>query len=272
MAIGGYLFFNQVTPSQYVNLNTDTPTPTASDKQKLMEVPLLKKIAFPQPTTINIGYTINASYPEVMLVSRPELAAEASDVFKRFAKTIVEDFQKEVADNEGASFAKGSDSELTMQYTPLLLSPTIISMRFDYSIYMSGAAHSDNQSKIINYDLENRTILQATDLFASSTTALSFLSTFTREALKKQLTDVSPQDYASQVFPGTTPTIDNFHDVGISPQGITVIFNPYQVAAYARGTITVQIPPKEKGGDFSTQVSEAIRLATENITEAEPVR
>jgi hypothetical protein len=78
------------------------------------------------------------------------------------------------------------------------------------------------------------------------------------------------------MLPGTAPTHENFQEIGITKAGLTVLFNPYQVAPYARGVPEVKIPLADMSPPLQTEelmsldVKEAIRMATDNIVEAEP--
>lgn len=221
--------------------------------------------------------TMNIKYPKVALVQHPVFAKEANDVIAAFVADMKSDFRKNVSEIVPGDTSKDFTSDLTMRFTPLLLSPTIISIRFDASEYIAGAAHPNNHVRILNYDFAKHLLLSPTDLFASSTQALPFLSTYTRNALRTLFTDMSEEELNLQMLPGTEPTHENFQEIGITKAGLTVLFNPYQVAAYARGVPEVRIPLTDMSPPFQAQelispdITEAIRMAKDNIVEAEPV-
>ena len=53
--------------------------------------------------------------------------------------------------------------------------------------------------------------------------------------------NISPEEWNTQVIPGTEPTTENFKEVAITKEGLLVIFNPYQIAPYAEGTQDILI-------------------------------
>lgn len=244
-------------------------------EHELVEVPILENTKDSLSDQI-LRFSIDIHEPKVLLARSPLYAKEANDVIHRFVDTIKGEFKNNVSEaaersrniNEPDSGDYASD--LTIRFTPLLLSPTMISIRFDVSEYYAGAAHPNNYARVLNYHFEKHQLLSSTDLFASSTQALPFLSDYTRSALQKTFSDVRPEEFAALVFPGTAPKSENFREVGITKNGLTVIFNPYQVAPYARGTVEVKIPLPDLENTISDETREAIRMANENIAEAEP--
>ncbi len=74
------------------------------------------------------------------------------------------------------------------------------------------------------------------DLFRNVRSALEIFSSFSREELLRQ--GFNP----SMVEPGTTPVAENFKLFLLNDQGLTLFFEPYQVAAWADGTIRLNIP------------------------------
>lgn len=221
-------------------------------------------------------FTINIQYPKISLIQYPTLAKEANDVIAAFVANIKNDFKKHIDEMPPNDVRKDFTNDLTMRFTPLLLSPTIISIRFDTSEYIAGAPHPNNHVRILNYNFSKHLVLSPADLFASSTQALPFLSTYSRSALRTLFVDMTEEELVIQMIPGTAPTHENFREVGITKTGLVVLFDPYQVAPYARGVLEVKIPladmhpPREESELISYDVKEAIRMATENIVEATP--
>lgn len=242
----------------------------------LVEVPVIISINN-ELTEQEKHLTMNIQYPKIALAQHPVLAKEANDVIAAFVENMKNDFRKNVSDISSEHMSDTFTSNLTMRFTPLLLSPTIISIRFDASEYIAGGAHPNNHVRILNYDFAKHLLLSPTDLFASSTQALPFLSSYSRIALHTLFTEVAEEKLTLQILLGTEPTHQNFQEVGITKTGLTVLFNPYQVAPYARGVPEVKIPlsemrlPVTTDNLLSADVEEAIRMANDNIVEAEPV-
>lgn len=234
-----------------------------------VEVPVLSDTAIVSSDQAK-RYNIEVHYPTVLLAQHPELAKDANAVIRAFASDTIATFTKEVDEMDSPNVPKEFTSDLFVRWSALLLSPTIISIRFDESEYTAGAAHPNSLSRILNYDMERHLLLQTPDLFASSTRAIPFLSTYTREKLKDILSDQPKELYDSQALPGTEPTTENFSVVGITKTGLLVVFSPYQVAPYARGTIQIAIPSSDIADELAPRVKESMIAATTNITEATP--
>lgn len=253
---------------------TDLPSQRGEARdQELFEVPALstKRIYESNPGS---RYTIDISYPEVSLATHPELAKEANDVIGGFLKDTQSKFIEQTKELFSPDVPTSFSSDLTMNWSSLLVSPSLLSIRFEYSAYIAGAAHPDHRSRILNYDLPNHRLLSTTDLFASSTQALPFLSVFSRAALRERLSDESADEFQEESRLGTEPTYENFQEVGITQEGLLIIFNPYQVAAYARGTIQIpvtltDISSASGSPGLSSSVLDAIRLSKENFRAAE---
>jgi hypothetical protein len=277
ISVSGFfaLLHAQKTDSTHAYASLTSEQVNASREDSLVEVPVVipvNDILADQQKR----FTMNIQYPNVALAQHPLFAKEANDVIAAFVANIKSDFQKSVTEIPSENTPKDFTSDLTMRFTPLLLSPTIISIRFDTSEYVAGAAHPSNHVRILNYDFAKHLLLSPTDLFASSTQALPFLSSYSRIALRTLFADMTEQEITAQMLPGTAPTHENFQEIGITKAGLTVLFNPYQVAPYARGVPEVKIPLADMSPPLQTEelmsldVKEAIRMANDNIVEAEP--
>lgn len=270
LLLGGTLWWlNQEKPKAEPISYTQEKSP----ENELIEVPLLKT-ANETLSDQALKFTIDVHYPSVHLLQNPLYAKEANDVINGFVDTITDEFKRNVNETnlsyQGNALGGDYTSDLTMRFTPLLLSPTIISLRFDVSEYYAGAAHPNNYARVLNYHFNKHQLLSTQDLFASSTQTFPFLSEYSRSALRGTFSDVSEEEFALQVFPGTATLAENWRTVGITKNGLTVIFNPYQVAPYARGIPEVKIPLRDIESYISDEVAEAIRMAEDNILEAEP--
>ncbi len=245
------------------------PASRTFDSGELVEVPALSDATIHNTDPV-LHYSVDVHYPKLALVGHPDLAKDANAVIEGFVQDAIEDFKTNVNEINTTTLPKEMESDYTMRYTPLLLSPTIISLRFDYSEYTAGAAHPNNMARVLNYDLKRHLLLSTADLFASTTAALPFLSTYTRVVLKDMMSSEPKEIFDQQTMPGTLPTHENFQEVALTKKGLLIIFNPYQVAPYARGTILVPIPVSDTRGILADASDEAIRLASSNIVESTP--
>ena len=246
--------------------------PVTSDSSllatKFIEVPAIKdneeKVSNPKNR-----FAYNVHYPSIGLIGHPNLAKEANTVIKTYVNDQISAFRENVADLNMDNAPRDFVSDFTMRWSTTLISPTIVSFRFDSSEYIAGSAHPNSRTSILIYDIERRTILSTSDIFASSTLALPFLSTYARTKLTNTSTEVTPEEEELIVM-GTAPTAENFASVAITPLGLVVIFNPYQVAPYARGIQEVRIPYSELTQLTAKRINTAVGLASTNIREATP--
>ena len=78
--------------------------------------------------------------------------------------------------------------------------------------------------------------LRFSDLFRNARAALDVFSEHARRELLPQGFD------PAVVEPGTAPTAENFKVFLLTDQGLTLFFEPYQVASWADGTVRVNVP------------------------------
>jgi hypothetical protein len=241
--------------------------------EHLVEVPLLTEQTIIRSSKEE-RYTINVRYPEITLVANPTLANDANAVILSFVNDRIERFATQRDELASPLVPESFSSDLTISWKALLISPSIISLRFDSSEYIAGMAHPNNETRILNYNMDMHLLLPTETLFASSSRALPFLSEISRAALRMIMAEEPDEIFATQTLPGTEPRHENFQEVGITDKGLLVVFNPYQVAPYARGMIEVLIPlasstESESGVSLlSPDVTTAIKEATTNFQEA----
>lgn len=119
----------------------------------------------------------------------------------------------------------------------------------------TGGAHPMPLNFSKTLDTRSRRMLSLGDLFADAQTALQLFSDEARHQLQAQLIeqadlgDASPQtrqqalaNMRDMLHQGTTAEADNFQVFAVAPEGIRLIFPPYQVAPYVAGAHSVQVP------------------------------
>ena len=77
------------------------------------------------------------------------------------------------------------------------------------------------------------------DVFENLDTALDVMSRYCTKALTKSLGDMYNDDMLRS---GTAPEAENFSSFALTPEGIRIFFQPYQVAPWAAGSQVVDIP------------------------------
>ncbi len=261
--VGGiFYFFNQQKNNTATQPEESVST---SEVDTFVEVPVLVNTT---KTFIDAdaGYRVDVHYPNVAILSHPDLAQEANAVLERFVQDVIESFKEDVRDTP--QHEDQPESDLAMRWQALLVSPVFLSLRFDYSTYLSGAAHPSTETRIVNYHLEQRRLYNTEDIFSSSTQALPLLASLSIPALKEILVKDIEITSSDQFINGTQPFYENYRVVGVTKKGILVIFNPYQIAPYARGTIQAELPLSSFSENIKKEIRDAVLLAEHNIVEA----
>jgi hypothetical protein len=264
---GSFLYLNRSSTLYQATKEIIREDESSQLEDSYIEVPVISFIEEKNSDPTR-RYTTNITYPVIALVGHADAAKETNAVIKTFAYDILHEFQKGFQDDMVITHGELA-SDFSMRSNATLLSPTILSVRFDSSEYLAGTPHPNRQTQILNYDMEQHRILTSADLFTTASTSLIFLSEYTRDALRKKFAD-SEKDFAEMVTFGTTPEERNFRSIAITKEGLLVIFDPYQVAEYGRGTQEVRIPIALVSSQLNPRVFDAITLAGENFAEAVP--
>ena len=115
----------------------------------------------------------------------------------------------------------------------------IVSVTFSVSEYESGMAHPNNYEDTENYSTLTGSKVALKDLFIPDSDYLTLIADQANPILDKKLTDAGFKDWFRE---GAKPTADNYDDFFLTATGLDIIFNPYQVAPYVMGAVTIEIP------------------------------
>ena len=161
------------------------------------------------------------------------VTAQVREFAEMYAPTM---FTQEQLQDLG--FTDGRHYELSIKGEPWHYK-TLSGMMIELYTFTGGAHGSTVYVPFINNDVGIPVTLGM--LFAPDTTYLERLSDLVREPLKAQLEE--NQMYVEEFFnEGTAPSEGNFFIDKIGDEGITFIFQQYQVAPYVAGTPRVTIP------------------------------
>jgi hypothetical protein len=112
----------------------------------------------------------------------------------------------------------------------------LISVRFSIQGYISGTEHPYHYHRVLNYDLDTDEKIELADLFKLDSDYLNILSEYARKGLSRKLSN------KEMMRTGTEPTIENFKNWNLKPDGLLITFDEYKVAPYVEGTQIVNIP------------------------------
>jgi Protein of unknown function (DUF3298)/Deacetylase PdaC len=150
-----------------------------------------------------------------------------------FKKVADETAREEAAAKQTAKSSQPPNS-LSVSYEVTAAGKDFISVLFSFYEYLGGA-HPNTTTESFNYDLNRNAPLNLADLFTPNSNYLKVISDYAIKELKKL-------DTVSGVENGAGPKIENFHSWNITPIGLKITFDSYQVGPYAAGAHEVIVP------------------------------
>ena len=105
--------------------------------------------------------------------------------------------------------------------------------------YTAGAAHGLTTVSTLNFNAKTGQLFNLANLFVTGSNWLGFLSTESRALLTETLGQLAQP---GTIDTGTTPKVANFSGWALTPWGLQITFQNYQVGPYAAGTPSVMIP------------------------------
>lgn len=139
--------------------------------------------------------------------------------------------------NEIQSFSYNSPDTLSGRDVVLFTGHHIMSIVFTGSIYFGGI-HPSSWHRSINYDFTTGTRLGLGDLFRPFTPYLKTIANYCINDLSANEQDLFPE-YAND---GAAAKEENYTDWVITPKGLLIIYEEYQVAPYVSGPQYLLVP------------------------------
>lgn len=123
----------------------------------------------------------------------------------------------------------------------------LLSILFETESYFGGA-HPYRLHESLNYDLIDGTLLSFEDLFTPGSEYLKFLSEYSIDELSRR-----PELVHEMILSGAAPKVENFQLWNITPIGLLLTFEEYQVGPYAAGVQQILIPYSAMSGIIDLQ-------------------
>lgn len=204
---------------------TDTPIPL-SGQVTLVSQPYIESSQAPV-------FNITAQTPQLTGSDDPRVQAFNQRLNDLVQKEVVM-FRQEFTNNTFDEVTTNSFLEVTYELASQY--DDIWSFKFSFFFYNNGAAHPGSYSITLNYDLEAGRELALSDLFQSNSNYLETISAYCIIELGKQ------PFFEGPFTDGANPVQENYRNWNITPDGIMVTFDTYQVAPGAAGPQIVTIP------------------------------
>jgi hypothetical protein len=151
---------------------------------------------------------------------------EAIEDFTAGWRTLAENFPEELAPWEATVLAQTSYEN-----------SQLLSLRFEAYLF-TGGAHGYTTTRFLNFNKETGEEVDALDFFSNR----SKLEEVAESAFRKTFEISADSAINSTGFMFEENTYYLPEQIGFSPEGLTLLYNPYEVASYADGPLTVVIP------------------------------
>jgi hypothetical protein len=187
-------------------------------------------------------WELSISYPQII---NPFNAGE-----KGFNETVRQRFYAErdtfiaeMKDWEINDYNREMGSYYELNDTVMYSANSFVSVYVSGNSYFSGAAHPNNWSFSINYDLEKNKEITLGDMYSAG--YLNVLSAYCIKEIikqKKQDMDTSYVPDDEWLKSGAGPDEKNFEVFNPTKEGFLITFITYQVGSYAEGPTEVFVP------------------------------
>ncbi len=225
LAVVGFFFYSHQSKTAIpVTVSENTPVPSAADWPST-------KVSDANTNDIGNYYTIHTTYPVTKDTT-------INNHVKTFVDNSIAEFKSDTswAANNGANQApaEASGLQLTITYTEQK-STNADNYIFSTTTY-TGGAHDLQATKTFSFSPMGQ-VINIAALFINGDVGLKTIAPY----VKAQLSTMSDAD-ATMISDGTMPTEANYENFTVQNDGVTFIFDPYQVAPYSDGQQTVKVP------------------------------
>jgi hypothetical protein len=214
---------------------TPAPLPTETTAVLISQQVTLSSVPFSEtnPGDTFPAYTITSQTPQLTGSEDARVAALNQRLNDLIAKEV-EMWRQNFRQLPITPLSNGSS--LDVKYTLVSQTGDLWSFKFDFSFYSDTAAHPGHYSITMNYELGQGRELALGDLFLVNSNYLETIANYCTAELSKQ-------PFADPVFmEGAKPTVENYRNWNIGPDGLRITFDEYQVAPYAAGPQAVTVP------------------------------
>ncbi|GAB4487889.1 MAG: hypothetical protein Fur0016_05260 [Anaerolineales bacterium] len=213
---------------------TQNPTLTPTAAPLYAQWPVLTSTSSESGQSPN--YTIETKIP-VMQGDDPRVTRFNAEVLALVTREV-EQFKGGLAGLPAAPISAGSSFENA--YTIVSPPGDVLSLNFGFYVYSDGAAHPYSYTLTYTYDLQHGEPLRLEQLFRPGADYLGPIASYCQAELTRR--DIG---FDTLFATGADPTPENYRNWNITPEGLLIHFDPYQVAAYAAGPQDVLIPYAE---------------------------
>jgi hypothetical protein len=228
------------TPTPQPATVTPVPPPTEVFTPTFTPIPLFSVLSLVSNPTNEKGtspnYTIEAQTP-FFQGSEDMRVVNFNKAMEQLTREEIALFRDNVA--QVVPMPEPAGSFFDQQFKVLSPEGNLVSIKFQIMIYIEGAAHPGTHTRTVNYDLEAGSDVTLDQLFRSDSGYLEKIANYC-------IAQLSTRDIGFEALSdGAQPRPENYGNWNITPEGLLVTFDEYQVAAYAAGAQEVVVPYSE---------------------------
>jgi hypothetical protein len=204
-----------------------TPTPAATTPiDKVWPSVEVKKEKI---TDANQYYNIDAAYPVTN-------DTRISDQFKSFVDDQIAQFKDDTSWATDPSIDSAAENSLSLDIDYIENKSAHVDTYVFSIVTYTGGAHGLQVTRTFAFDANGKA-LKLADVFTNGEQGLKTIAPFVqKEITKKGISD------AKWIADGAAPNADNYQNFIVGDDGVTFVFDPYQVAAYAEGIQNILVP------------------------------
>ncbi len=177
----------------------------------------------------NQYYDIEIEYPVTS-------DAAINNTFATFAEDQVKQFKDDTAWVTDPSIGSAAEGTLSLSVSYVELQSSMAdSYVFTIATY-TGGAHGLQVTKVFTFT-DKGTPITLENLFIDQKKGLEVVAAFVQKELTKK--NISDADWIKD---GAAATPENYQNFVVSDEGVTFMFDPYQVAPYAAGIQKILVP------------------------------
>jgi hypothetical protein len=225
-----------------------SPTPAPAVQTEAPLLPTATPAMLYQQVQLSAsGNTESGTGPAFTITTQtPQLTGSADarvSAFNTLSASIVQqavdDFKKQINDLMPLPDLN-APSTFDLRYEQVSAAGNLLSLKYMMEGYVTGMAHPYHVTRSLTYDLEQGKQIGLDALFLPGSDYLMTIANFCATELGTR--DIGFDDMFAQ---GAAPLPDNYQTWNITPEGLLITFNEYQVAPYAAGPQTVVVPYAE---------------------------
>lgn len=182
--------------------------------------------------------SVNSQISKTIIDLILSFQVEVSEVLtvNKAVEEFIEDFQQYENDLGSNFISYDADTYMQVVYQ----SEELISMDLNF-YFFTGGAHGYGGTLFLNFDAKTGTLLTAANLFSEAES----ITKIAEEKIREQYQIPEGQNINATGFWFKDGRFHLPENIGVTETEIILLYNAYEIASYAEGTISVTIPKEE---------------------------